>query len=806
MSRIKSSEGRDKTSSSFRLSNKSLSHIIRSEKTNKFNQEIFLIDNFTNENQEQLNIEQALTNFYDYALDSYKKKLYDNLIKEIEMNKNLLYNRNIESFKIVIIKIKCLMKLMIEKYENDLNDINDEQMSLKEYVNAIQKEFWKLNTIIKVDDNYEYETLTQIYCKFLIYLIKFIQKKEEYFKSLAYITLGINMVKIFFIRKKVTKDIKLYKRYIYLLILLINHLIGEGDFTHALLYAENILKIIETVAKILSNKDNNYNSNKKMKYLMELIRCSGFVHIYIGFCHDLRKKQESAMDGYKQAFYFFMKLKSPKFHGIKLNEEKIFHDNILVQISHWFLNKIRAKLADDKKRKKIRMSMLLEGILDKKNENDEKRKKLNLISSGLNDNQRRYNIIENKLYTNVLNSKNNKIIEKLDKLLITLAYQEKKKPMQLTQRNRISYNIMETMCHYQIYNKLMTEKYQEFVMNNNNIKLSNPKDEEDFIHKINSYLTQNMEIKPQTSRKNKSIKIKPEQNNKNKILNKNSFSSNNLFNKKVFTSVNLSANIDKNKDIFLKKINSETLSDKNILYDNKNSKKLPLNKRADFSSLKLDLPNFSNNLFKNKMTKSFSDTYITSKTFNSKGIKPKQKQNLKREQNMLWSKNIYLNPKYFKRYMKLDKLIKKELDFQKDILNLKSSNSKLYHNSFAKEIFISGKDKEEERNQDYMILTEKIDQKVLNNQKEYEKLIYFNIKKKKGNNKLKNKSINDFLDDEILGINKKLNLEGSEDEEEKNFNEINKNKLLTVNEKLKNIIFKMRERKKLLRKMKHEKK
>ena len=81
------------------------------------------------------------------------------------------------------------MKLMIEKYENDLNDINDEQMSLKEYVNAIQKEFWKLNTIIKVDDNYEYETLTQIYCKFLIYLIKFIQKKEEYFKSLAYITL-----------------------------------------------------------------------------------------------------------------------------------------------------------------------------------------------------------------------------------------------------------------------------------------------------------------------------------------------------------------------------------------------------------------------------------------------------------------------------------------------------------------------------------------------------------------------------------------------------------------------------------------
>ena len=28
---------------------------------------------------------------------------------------------------------------------------------------------------------------------------------------------------------------------------------------------------------------------------------------------------------------------------------------------------------------------------------------------------------------------------------------------------------------------------------------------------------------------------------------------------------------------------------------------------------------------------------------------------------MIWSKSIYLNPKYFKTYMKLDKLIKKEL-------------------------------------------------------------------------------------------------------------------------------------------------
>ena len=75
------------------------------------------------------------------------------------------------------------------------------------------------------------------------------------------------MIKIFFIRKKVTKDLKLYKRYIYLLLLLINHLIGEGNFTQALAYSETILKVIETGIKVLFNVDNNYDEKRKIKYL-----------------------------------------------------------------------------------------------------------------------------------------------------------------------------------------------------------------------------------------------------------------------------------------------------------------------------------------------------------------------------------------------------------------------------------------------------------------------------------------------------------------------------------------------------------
>ena len=80
------------------------------------------------------------------------------------------------------------------------------------------------------------------------------------------------------------------------------------------------------------------------------------------------------------------------------------------------------------------------------------------------------------------------------------------------------------------------------------------------------------------------------------------------------------------------------------------------------------------------------------------------------------------------------------------------------------------------------------------------------IKKKQGNNKfLKNKNNIEDLDDEILGINKKLNLEDTDTEEEKNYNEINKKSLFSVNEKLKNIIYNMRERRRLLREMKNKK-
>jgi hypothetical protein len=165
-------------------------------------------------NDASINLEQTLSHFYDYSLDSYKKNMYDTLIKEIEANEYLYYIGSREAFEILVIKVKCLMKLMIEKYDSDLNDLNETISPPREYIFRIQNEFAKIDKIINTKDKYEYEVITQMYCKFLIYLIKFAQKKEEFCKSLAYITLGINMMKIFFVKRKMATEIKTYKRYI----------------------------------------------------------------------------------------------------------------------------------------------------------------------------------------------------------------------------------------------------------------------------------------------------------------------------------------------------------------------------------------------------------------------------------------------------------------------------------------------------------------------------------------------------------------------------------------------------------------
>ena len=158
--------------------------------------------------------------------------------------------------------------------------------------------------------------------------------------------------------------------------------------------------------------------------------------------------------------------------------------------------------------------------------------------------------------------------------------------------------------------------------------------------------------------------------------------------------------------------------------------------------------------------------------------------------------------------MYLDKLAKKELDFQKVILSLKANNSKLYYNRFQKELFIVGKDQEEEMNQNYMLINEKIDQKVLKSQKEYEKMLNNNsikkqdsksyrnsLKRNNGQNFFKSyKNVGNNLEFDFFD-NKKKSYYEYYGEEEEDAKKVNEKSIFALDEQIKNIKNKINERK-----------
>jgi len=791
-------------------------------------------------NDASLNLEQTLSNFYNYSLDCYKKKMYDSLIKEIEANEYLYYIGSREAFDILVIKVKCIMKVMIEKYDSDLNDLNEAISPPREYILKIQNEFIKIDKIINTKDKYEYEVITQIYCKFLIYLIKFAQKKEEFCKSLAYITLGINMMKIFFVKRKITTEIKVYKRYIYLLILLINQLIGEKNFKQALLYCDNLLKIIEMSIKVINkikSKNKVLNFNKK---IIDLYRCSGIAYIFIGMCFENQKNSYSAIEAYRQSFYFFTKIKSPKFINIRLRKEKISYDKNFLKISNSLLNRQKTKVEEERRRIQERLNMNFninqkEALANNRQNN----KKLKLISSGIYGDQKKFNQIENKIYKNILTPKNQKLISNLDRALISLAFPEKrteKKKGKL--KKSLSLSTMDSLCHYEIYNKLMSKNYHNFILENNNLKLSNPRDQEDFISKIHSYLTSTMEIKSNNNKNNekKSINLNKDDNKDKKDMLKKSFSTESLFKTKGKAKISSAKTPRKpllsSYHIF-DSLNSDLFCNKTL----KSPKKFMLKKNNSCASLKLDIPKSYNNNYNYKynsrsINRSLSETYITSRTtrpvsnylYRQKSkIRTKlssytdfgktKKKNLKKYSELKEKQNHYLTPKYFKKYMYLDKLSKKELDFQKVILGLKGNNSKLYYNRFQKELFIVGKDKEEEMNQNYMFINEKIDEKVMKSQKEYEKMINNNtfkkpdsknyrmsLKKNNGQNFFKSyKNMGNNLELDFFD-NKKKSYYDYYGEEEEDAKKVNEKSIFALDEQIKNIKNKIKERKEKLKK------
>ena len=101
-----------------------------------------------------------------------------------ELGKDSIDYNKLDNIKLINDDVKNIPNVLKEKFDIILT--SKEQRNYYEvdlHIQKIKNEFKKINYIISEDSIYEYEILTQVYCKFLFIMSIISSKKEEYIKS-----------------------------------------------------------------------------------------------------------------------------------------------------------------------------------------------------------------------------------------------------------------------------------------------------------------------------------------------------------------------------------------------------------------------------------------------------------------------------------------------------------------------------------------------------------------------------------------------------------------------------------------------
>ena len=156
--------------SKFTISNKSLEN-------SSIKDEEEIEDNSINENINHR--ERQLSILLEVYETSYSKKAYKDLIKDIEEKEDLLYQNSKRSFEIKIIKVKGLLKLLLEEYDNFLQAKSKTFHDLDVIIHKIRNEFKIISLLLVNNDSYENEIITQIW----IYIIRYKYDKGFYYEE-----------------------------------------------------------------------------------------------------------------------------------------------------------------------------------------------------------------------------------------------------------------------------------------------------------------------------------------------------------------------------------------------------------------------------------------------------------------------------------------------------------------------------------------------------------------------------------------------------------------------------------------------
>ena len=607
--------------------------------------------------------EKQLSLLLDTFENTYSKKSYKDLIKDIEEKEDLLCQNSLMSFEIKILKLKGLLKLLMEEYNFFLQSKNKHFHELDILIQKIKNEFNLISLLLIYNESYVFEITTQIYSKFLYLLSKICVKKEDFLKSLGYVTLGLNMLKIYFIKKKVASDIKTYKIYCKLVLELINILIGDQNYEQALYYIKLLFQIIEVSIKIMYNNDKINKQKTPIATIKKFLTFAAIGYVYTGCCLEKSDDPVQAFEAYKQSKYFFNK-------GSKLgisfqNLNSITINNSCSFLAEELFEKLKLKFEKDKidrlnTQKRLEMQRKKEEYELLQNE---KLMKLRYIASGLGSDPFKLERMENKINKKIFPSSVVNNLEKIDDELTSFvfSYFHKNKKDNISSYNdKMSINTKKNLSRYKIYNILMSKKFREFIMKNEKLQFYNPKTSSNSISIFQRHLNNKIKIES----KNKKLSITPRKSLK--LI--NNFTESSKTDRRVntnenFFSITTSPNSHreneriKDKITFMqgKKVKSRNIDLKFLLSQNKAN-------TEDNSNKKIYL---SFNINKNSLNKKFKFKYKLNKNYDELESDFERK-NLDKN---LMTKN------YLRKYAYYDKLSDKELKFQKEILHFKYNNT-----------------------------------------------------------------------------------------------------------------------------------
>ena len=620
-------------------------------------------ENESNNNENFSYKERQLSNLFDAYLISYSKKNYKDLIKDIEEKEDLLYQNSLMSFEIKIIKIKGLMKLMLEEYNNILKAKNKTFHELDAMVQKIKNEFQFISTLIINNNSYMKEVITQIYCKFLFLLSKISLKREDYLKSLGFIALGINMIKIFFIKKKVASDIKTYKIYCKLLLELMNILLGDKNFELTLFYSRLLFKVIEVSLKFIYHYNNENKKKIPSQLIKKFITYGGIGYIYVGCCLEQLDDSMQAFEAYREAKFFLTKGSRLGLSFQNLNVVTI--NNSCSFLTEELFEKFKLKFINDKI-ERLNLQKKLE-LQKKKDEyellQNEKLIKLRYIANGITIDPFKTERLENKLSEKLFPSSVVNDLEKIDEELMSFvfAYFNKNKKNNITSYNdKMSLNTKKIMSRYEVYNILMSKNFREFIMKNKKLQFYNPKAGSKSISIIQRHLNNKIQIESYSKKGNTSLK---------KLTNytKNTIESSNT-NRQINTIDNyntITTNPTSRRD-------DDKLLEKNLFKKNKKIK-------FRNNNLKYTLTQEGSNTETKSSKKIYPLLHLnTTKSMNNTKIRYRLKRNYNDLPCDFEKKNLDKNlmtKNYLRKYSYYDKLFDKELKLQKQILYFKHNNT-----------------------------------------------------------------------------------------------------------------------------------